>query len=103
VNGLSLDFRRAGGLCDKTSSREPIFMSSASGDIEAGVDCGSKPTAVAAPKHLVAVFRLGDGINDLDLLIFGNQSPGLTVYCRMQINSQKPNMAREVPSGRRRN
>jgi hypothetical protein len=54
--GLSLDFRRAGGLCDKTSSREPVFMSGASGHIETGVDCGSKPTAVADPKRLVTVF-----------------------------------------------
>jgi hypothetical protein len=70
--GLSLDFSRAGGLCDKTSAREPVFMSGASGDIEAGVDCGSKRTAVADPKRLLAVFRPGDRINNLDLLILGN-------------------------------
>jgi len=47
-----------------------IFL--AGGDIEAGVDCGSKPTAVADPKRPLAVFRPGDRIDNLDLLIFGN-------------------------------
>jgi hypothetical protein len=59
-------------MCDKTSSSEPVFMSGSSGDNETGVDCGSKPTAVADPKRPVAVFRPGDRINNLDLLIFGN-------------------------------
>src|ERR1700693_629470 len=103
-------------------------MIGTSGDIEAGVDFGSRPTAVEtvirkglsahgrpirgglprsgsgfqARRHslmrviilsgsqgLVSVVRPGDGINDLDLLIFSNQLPGPTVYCCMPFNFAK--------------